>query len=418
MQMLKKLTDTVKVGAIAPGVWAVVLIETACNTGFSISFTYLALYLYTTRYIPMTTVGAIMLTSGILSGIFQVIGGTVADRFGHRRMLIAYQVAGLVAFAILAVIIATGCALWTIILLVILVPIVGGMAIATTSAIIADISPSDRLTESYGLISIAGNIGWAIGPLAGGYLLNTGSYGWLFGAGAIVSSFALVGIPFLPRRTERANPERLSVNSLKLLMANSPLIIFGLISVLFFAVMAQWGSTLSVFSIERIGFSTEQYGWLMTISGLLIVVFQYPVSRRIEWLGTRKALFLGSFLYGVGFLSFSWVGTFLQATGSVIILVAGEMLFIPTALAVVGRLSRPADRGKNMGFFGLCSTLGISLGPLIGGFLLDTYPASPLALWGTVAIVSFLAAIGFALWRGYPGGPNSDTSLSSFPQPP
>ena len=66
-----------------------------------------------------------------------------------------------------------------------------------------------------------------------------------------------------------------------------------------------------------------------------------------------------------------------------------------------GEISRPEDRGKNMGFFGLCETFGSSLGPLLGGFLLDRFPAEPLYLWGPIALSSFAAASGFALWQGY-----------------
>jgi MFS family permease len=139
----------------------------------------------------------------------------------------------------------------------------------------------------------------------------------------------------------------------------------------------------------------------MTISGVLIIIFQYPISRRIERLGTRKALFWGSFLYGAGFLSLAWVRTFIPAVGSIIILVTGEMLFVPTSLAVVGKISKPEDRGKNMGFLGLSGSLGNSLGPLLGGFLLDRFPTNPFYLWGPISLPSFIAAVGFLLWRGY-----------------
>ncbi len=159
------------------------------------------------------------------------------------------------------------------------------------------------------------------------------------------------------------------------------------------------GNTLSVFTVNWIGFSTEQYGLLMTVSGIIIIICQFPIARHIETLGTGKALFLGSLIYGAGFLSLSWVKSFIPSVGSIFILVAGEMLFVPSALAVVGKISRPEDRGKNMGFFGLCEALGASLGPLLGGFLLDTFSGRSLWLWGPIAATSFVAAIGFKFWH-------------------
>ena len=175
---------------------------------------------------------------------------------------------------------------------------------------------------------------------------------------------------------------------------------FGMLAMLFFLTMTQWGGTLSVFTVDRIGFSTEQYGLLMSISGLLIIIFQYPISHGMAN-HARKALVLGCLFYAAGFLSLSWVKAFMPAVGSIVIMVIGEMLFVPSALAVVGQMSGLEDKGKTMGFYGLCSTMGFSLGPLLGGFLLDTYPKTPFFLWGPIALCSFLAAFGFAVWKGY-----------------
>jgi MFS family permease len=130
-------------------------------------------------------------------------------------------------------------------------------------------------------------------------------------------------------------------------------------------------------------------------------MFQYPISRRIEWLGSSKALFLGSFFYGIGFLSFSWVKSFTPVVGSIAVLVTGEMLFVPTSYAIIGNISKPEDRTKNMGLTGLCTTIGSSFGPLLGGFLLDKFHTKPLWVWGPVALPAFLAALSFILWKGY-----------------
>jgi len=45
------------------------------------------------------------------------------------------------------------------------------------------------------------------------------------------------------------------------------MITFCLLCMLFFFEMSQWGATLSVFSVDYIGFKPEQYGLLMSISG-------------------------------------------------------------------------------------------------------------------------------------------------------
>ena len=385
----------------SPGIWAAMGIQAIRTTGFSIAFTYLPLYLYQQRHISMTLVGTIMLISGIVSGIFNIVGGMLADRFGHRRMFVIFQITETLLFGLLAALIGINATVWLIFVTTILVTTVGGMSAPTISAIVADASHKSRLNESYGLMAIGGNLGWAIGPLTGGFLQAHTSFAWVFGIGALVTSLSLIGISYLPKDAAGRTTESISKRTLKLFLGDSTLIIFCILCMLFLLEMSQWGATLSVFTVDRIGFSPEQYGLLMSISGVLIIIFQYPISRRIAWLGSRKSLFMGSLLYGLGFLSFSWVKSFIPAIGSIIILVTGEMLFVPTSLSAVRRMSQPEDVGKNMGILGLCGTIGSSFGPLMGGFLLDKFPFNPLYVWGLVALPAFLAAIGFLLWRGY-----------------
>ena len=97
----------------------------------------------------------------------------------------------------------------------------------------------------------------------------------------------------------------------------------------------------------------------------------------------------------------SWVKSFIPAVGAIVILVIGEMLWVPTIHAAIGKMSKPGDIGKNMGILGLCATVGNSFGPLMGGFFLDRFPTRPFYVWGPVALPALFAAVGFLLWRGY-----------------
>jgi MFS family permease len=401
MNIVNKIMKKVNLKRFSPGMWTAMGIQAIRTTGFSISFSYLPLYLHQQRHIAMTLVGLIILITGLISGGFNVVGGVLADRFGHRKTFIICQVIETMMFALLAVLMGINAAVWFIFVISILVSMAGGMSAPAISAMVTDAAQNQNLAESYGLMAIGGNLGWAIGPLTGGLLLAHYSYAWVFGAGAVVTALSLFGTAYLPRDGAGKHTGLISKNSLKLFLSDSTMIIFCLLCLLFFFEMSQWGATLSVFSVDHIGFTPEQYGLLMSISGVLIIIFQYPISRRIAWLGSRKSLFLGSVLYGLGFLSLTWVKSFLPAVGSIVILVAGEMLFVPTSNSAIARMSRPEDIGKNMGILGLCATIGASCGPLLGGFLLDKFPDKPLFVWGPIAIPVFAAAVGFLLWRGY-----------------
>lgn len=402
MNTLQKQKIKLNLNQFSPGVWAVAAMYVAGNAGFATAYSYLPLYFYRERGIPMTLVGLIFLVSGILSSLAGIIGGITGDRFGYRRMISIYLSAAVLAASAGAFFIGINAPVWSIIIFIYLARVLGGMAGPSFNAIIANTSPQNRLTESYSLLSIAVSIGWAIGPLLGGWLLGFISFGWLVGLGTGIQALQLIGILFLPADIKRSISERLNIYRLKSLFDNKALITFSLLNVLFFMTTAQWGSTLSVFTVDRLKFTTEQYGLLLSISSVMVILFQYAVSKRIQPARFRRAIVSACLVYSAGFLSFGWVRAFTPAIITVIVIVTAEMFFMPTALSIVGRISRPGDRGKSMGIYGLCQGLGFSMGPLLGGFLLDRFADNHLYIWGIIALFPLIAALGFGLWKGYP----------------
>jgi MFS family permease len=83
---------------------------------------------------------------------------------------------------------------------------------------------------------------------------------------------------------------------------------------------------------------------------------------------------LGSLLYALGYLSFGWITQFGWALGAMAIVTAGEIIHSPVTLSVIGELAPQDQRGRYMGFYGLSETIGIAMGPLLGGILLDAFP--------------------------------------------
>jgi MFS family permease len=401
MNILNKIISKTNLKSFGPGIWAAMGIQAIRSTGFSIAYTYLSLYLYQERHVSMTLVGTVILITGIISGVAQVISGMLADRFGLRRMFVLFQSLETAAFALLAAFTGINAPVGVIFITSGLVSVLGGMTAPTISAIVTDSADGKQLHESYGLMAIGLNSGWAIGPIIGGFLLGHVSFAWVFGIGAFVQSLSLIAAFYLPRGKKGRSAELFSRNYLKAFAKDTALIMFCVLCMLLFLEMANWGSTLSVFTVTRIGFTAAQYGLLLSISAIVIIVLQYPISKRIKWLGSRKAMFLGALLYCLGFLSVTWVKSFIPAIGSILIASIGEMLWVPTMYSAVGKMSKPEDIGKNMGILGLCATIGNSCGPLMGGFFLDRFPTQPFYVWGPVAIPALLAAVGFLFWRGY-----------------
>ncbi len=346
----------------------------------------------------MTLVGVMFLTGGLFSGVTQIVGGVLSDRIGRRPILLGATAIGAFLFSGLAVLIGISAPVWAII-----VVYLAGRSILvtirpTSSAVIADLSSRARLTETYGLLRVGGNVGFAIGPALGGYLLTFAPYAWLFGIAVLANVLSFLLILLFLQESFHGASERVELRSTFSVASDWTFLTFTGFSLLAFLAMGQLGSTLSVFAVDRIGLSTAQYGLLLTSNGLIIVLFQYPIARGLNRLKISKGLILGSLLYAFGYLYMGWLTSFGWLFGAIALITAGEMVFSPVSLSVVTELSPQNWRGRYMGFFELSHTLGMSLGPLAGGILLDVFPTNPQFIWGPIASVMFAAAVGFHWW--------------------
>jgi len=379
-------------------IWILTVIQLFTSAGFSICLPFLALYLYQERGLPMTFVGTMFLVAGLCSAVTHIIGGMLADRFGRRRILLTVTVASIFMYGGLAVLIGISAPIWAIIAVYITARSVLTAIRPAISAMVADLAPPERLTETYGLLRVGGNVGFAAGPALGGYLMTFIPYAWLFGVTTFTWALSFVLIFFLLRESYRVSSEQVTFRSMISVASDRRFLVFTGLSALVFLAMAQFGSTLSVFTVDRLGFSTAQYGLLLTINGLLVATFQYPVARAVNRLERATGLILGSMLYALGYLSLGWVGSFGWSVAAMVVITAGEVVFAPLTPSVVAELSPEDKRGRYMGFMGLSQTLGMSFGPLVGGVLLDAFVTRPPFIWGIIGAVAFAAALGFYRW--------------------
>jgi MFS family permease len=346
----------------------------------------------------MTLVGTIILAAGLCSAASQALGGALSDRFGRRPILLIGTAVGVFLFSGLAALIGVTAPVWAI-----AVVYIASRLILTTSrpviqAMVADFTPRERLTEAYGILRIGANAGWAAGPAIGGYLATFLPYGWLFGIAPLACGIVFLIILFFIRESSRGMSKGVGFRSMLAIADDRPFLVFVVISILLFIAMGQMVSTLSIFTVDKLGFSIGQFGLILTLNGLIVVFFQYPMTVALRRIVKFRALILGSLLYMFGYLSLGWITQFGWALVAMAVITGGEIIHAPVSLSVIGELSPEDKRGRYMGLFGLSQTIGIAVGPLIGGVLIDAFPFNHELIWAPIALVAFIAAIGYYLW--------------------
>ena len=346
----------------------------------------------------MTLVGMIILAAGLCSAISQALGGALSDRFGRRPILLVAVLTSVFLYSGLAVLIGISAPVWAIAI----VYIAGRSMLTITrpviSAMVADFTSKERLTEAYGILRIGANIGWAAGPAIGGYLATFLPYGWLFGVPALTCCIVSLIVFFFIRESSSGVGRSVGFRSMLPTADDQAFLVFTMVSLLLFIVMGQMVSTLSIFAVDKVGFSTAQYGLLLTLNGLIVIFFQYPMTLALRRLAKFRALMLGSLLYGFGYLSLGWITQFGWALGAMAIITAGEIIHSPVTLSVIGELSPQDQRGRYMGLFGLGQTVGMAIGPLLGGILLDAFPFDLRLVWAPIASIALIAAVGYYWW--------------------
>jgi EmrB/QacA subfamily drug resistance transporter len=142
----------------------------------------------------------------------------------------------------------------------------------------------------------------------------------------------------------------------------------------------------------------EFYTWAFT-AYLLTSTISGPLYGKLSDLFGRRPIFLfGIGIFMVGSLLAGLSQEMWQLIGARGIQGLGAGALFPIALAVIGDLFAPSERGKYQGLFGAVFGLSVLIGPAIGGLLTDTV-GWPFVFFFNLPIG---AAVFIVVWRNLP----------------
>ena len=388
------------------------------SVGFSIVIPFLSLYLHGTRGVPMSAVGGVFFIAALTGAVGQIVGGELSDRRGRKFVLVSSQLIRAVAFFGFGFAVIARAPFAVFALLTSISAFAGRMFEPPSGAMIADIADGSRRAEYYGVLRIGGNLGWALGPALGGFLAAL-SYSSLF---LIAACVLLAGAAVMALKVEETSPRHRADARVSLVgPVSAPVAEVGppttlgkyrfqdvvetlhdrvflrycLVSLVLFTVTSQLISTLSVYAVEWAGLSKVDLGFLYALNGLMVVFLQFPAVRLTASMRLTSALALGAALYGIGYGMMGLGGGLAFLSAAMFVTTLGEIVATPPSLNLVANFSSESTRGRYMGIFGLFNSFGWSMGPLVGGVLLDLTRGRPMVLWGTITGIAFLAAAGY-----------------------
>jgi len=345
--------------------------------------------------VGMTEVGilfSIFSAGNILGGI---VGGALADKYGRRVMVIM----GLVVSG-------TGSIFMGLINDLIFfyafsgfLGLVGNFGGPARQAMVADLLPKEKQAEGFGILRIAFNLSATVGPILGGFLA-TRSFILLFIADAL-SSLITAGIVYLvipetkPENLKKKDEESIleTLKGYKEVLKDGIYVLFLAVSAITVLVYMQMNSTLSVFLLSVHGFSKQNFAFLLSMNALMVVVFQFWITRRVSKYSPMKMMAFGTLFYMIGFGMYGFVSAVYMFFIAMIIITIGEMIVTPVSQAAAASFAPEDKRGRYMAVFGFQWAIPNLFGVILAGMVMENL--GPNWVWYFAGILSMVAIMGF-----------------------
>jgi MFS family permease len=364
--------------------------------GGALMFPFFTLYITRKFNVGMTQVGVIFLIFSVSSVIGSMLGGALTDRFGRKGMLLF----GLVMSALSSLLMGLVELFYATTIIVGLLANSGGPA---QQAMVADLLPEEKRAQGFGILRVAVNLSFTIGPMIGGFLAGQ-SYLLLFISDAISSVITAV-IVFLAIKETR--PE-LSVSESQPSVAqtfggylsvlrDTAFVWFLAASALMVVVYMQMNTTLAVYLRDVHGVTEQYYGYILSLNAALVVIFQFPITR---WISKYRPLFImavGTLFYAVGFAMYGFVSLYVLFLAAIVIITVGEMLVSPVGQALAAQFAPEDMRGRYMAVYGFSWVIPTAIGPLLAGMIMDNI--DPHWVWFSAGLVGVVAAGAFYLLK-------------------
>ncbi|HEY9529065.1 MAG TPA: MFS transporter [Anaerolineales bacterium] len=375
--------------------WMMIVVNFVDRLGGSLLFPFFALYITKRFDVGMTEVGGLFAVFFISSFLGAFPGGALTDRFGRKGIIIFSLIA--TAFSTLLMGFVNEFQFFLVVAFVSgIFTDVGGPAY---EAVFMDVLPEEKRASGFGIRRVAFNLAIVIGPVIGGFVAAR-SYLALFIIDAIVSAIVALLVFLLIPETKPTAPEGKVQESTSETFAgylrvlrDRRFIAFTLVCLLTWLVYMNMNTTLGVYLRNQHGIPESGYGWLISINAAMVVLLQFPITRRIEKNPPMLMMALGTFFIATGLLLYGFVGTFALFAVAMAILTVGEMVTIPIANAVVAKFAPEEMRGRYNFVYGNSWGISFAVGPFLAGVVLDNY--DPNLLWYACGMIGMIAVTGF-----------------------
>ncbi|GAB2920409.1 MFS transporter [Streptomyces mayteni] len=394
------------------GVRLLMVNQFAINLGFYMLMPYLAAHLSGTLGLAGWLVGLVLGVRNFSQQGMFLVGGTLADRYGYKPLIVAgcaLRTAGFVTLglvdslpALLAASAATGFA--------------GALFNPAVRAYLAA-DAGDRRVEAFALFNVFYQAGILLGPLVGMALIGIDFRVACLVSAAVFGVLSVTQIRALPPRASGdggGGRERVG-SQWRNVLGNRPFLLFSAAMIGSYVLSFQVYLALPLEVRRVVGAGeagTATVALLFAVSGLATILGQTRVT---AWCAARmapgRALALGLLVMGAAFLpplaatavpvpaggAGRWLLAAVPPVLAALSLALGTMIAYPFEMDTIVRLSGDRHLATHYGLYNTICGVGITLGNLLTGAVLDAARGAGLSALPWFALLTLGTACAAAL---------------------
>ena len=357
----------------------ILFIADIINSAGSFVYPFLAMFLAIKLGYSEYVSGLFLTIVIVAESLGKLLGGKLADWIGRKIVIIILSILG----AAIYIVIAFLKDFKVIPYLIILAGFLKSGAFPAINALIIDSTNRNNRNDAFSLLYLGHNIGFAVGPLAAGFLF-VNHISLIFLIDALTTLAALMPIIFFIKETlhEKAGvysdsgevneAERAETgNVLKIFFRKPVLYGFAFISIIFSFVYSQASFSLPLY-LEALfnNKGAKFYGTLMTVNAIIVIIMTIFLIAAMKKLSPIISIGLAGVLFAIGFGIIFYSGFFYLFIISTIIWTFGEIINSVSSNVLIANYSPMTHRGRFNAIIAFISGAGFAVGPLLTGLFI------------------------------------------------
>jgi EmrB/QacA subfamily drug resistance transporter len=134
--------------------------------------------------------------------------------------------------------------------------------------------------------------------------------------------------------------------------------------------------------VRELGASSSELQWIVDAYTLVFASFLLLAGSTGDRHGRKPALIAGLLIFGAGSLASALAGSAGVLIGTRAIQGFGAAFIMPSTLSILTNVFPSGERGRAIGIWAGISGVGVAIGPITGGYLLEHY------WWGSIFLVN------------------------------